>query len=327
MSYPASRPRRLRRTPAIRALVRETELNAGDFVFPLFVVDGQNVREPIGSMPGQFRYSPDTVGQAAREAQDLGIHAVLLFGIPAHKDALGTASYAKEGVIPRAIRAIAKAAPKLVIITDICMCEYTDHGHCGIVEKGEVLNDPTIDLLAKQAIVHAQAGAHMVAPSDMMDGRVGFMREELDEAGFEDVAIMAYSVKYASAFYGPFRDAAESTPAFGDRQSYQMDPANAAEASREVALDEEEGADIVMVKPAGPYLDIVRAVRENTDLPVAAYQVSGEFSMIKAAAERGWIDGPRAMLESLIGIKRAGADIIITYFALEAARILNGKRP
>jgi len=326
MSYPTSRPRRLRRSPALRALVRETVLTPADFVFPLFIVEGQGVVEPISSMPGQFRYSADTVGRVAREAWDLGVPAVLLFGIPQHKDALGTAAYAKEGVIPRAIRAIAKAAPQMLIITDICMCEYTDHGHCGMVEKGEILNDATIDLLAKQAVVHAAAGAHMVAPSDMMDGRIGFIREELDEAGHEDVAIMAYSVKYASAFYGPFREAAESTPAFGDRKTYQMDPANALEALREVALDEEEGADIVMVKPAGPYLDIVRSVRENTDLPVAAYQVSGEFSMIKAAAERGWIDGEAAMMESLVGIKRAGADIIITYFALEAARRLTQRQ-
>ncbi len=327
MSYPTSRPRRLRRTPALRALVRETTLSPADFVYPLFIVEGQGVDTPIASMPGQRRYSPDTVGRIAREVQDAGIPAVLLFGIPLHKDALGTASYAKEGVIPRAIRAIAKAAPRLVIITDICMCEYTDHGHCGLVEKGEVLNDATIDLLAKQAVVHASAGAHMVAPSDMMDGRVGFIREELDEAGHEDVSIMAYSVKYASAFYGPFREAAESTPAFGDRQTYQMDPANAQEALREIALDEEEGADILMVKPAGPYLDVVRSVRENTDLPVAAYQVSGEYAMVKAAAEKGWIDGERAMMESLLGIKRAGADIIITYFALEAARLLSPGAP
>ena len=325
MSYPASRPRRLRRNPAIRALVRETVLTPRDFVMPLFVVEGSGQKQPIGSMPGQFRYSPDTVGAAAREVWDAGVEGVLLFGIPAHKDALGTASYAKEGVIPRAIRAIAKAAPKLLIITDLCLCEYTDHGHCGLVEKGEVLNDATIDLLAKQAIVHAAAGAHMVAPSDMMDGRVGFIREELDEAGHEDVAIMSYAVKYASAFYGPFREAAESAPAFGDRQTYQMDPANSLEALREAALDEEEGADILMVKPAGPYLDVLRGVREQTDLPVAAYQVSGEYAMIKAAAERGWIDGERAMMESLVGIKRAGADIIISYFAVDAARKLGGR--
>lgn len=322
MSYPSSRPRRLRKTPALRSLVRETRLSAKDFVYPLFVVEGTGVRESIGSMPGQGRYSADVVADEARRAWDLGIPAVLLFGIPAHKDALGTGAYARDGVVPRAVRAIAKAAPQMVIMTDVCLCEYTDHGHCGMVEKGQILNDATLELLAKQAVAHAQAGAHVVAPSDMMDGRVGYIREELDDEGFEDVAIMAYSAKYASAFYGPFREAAESAPAFGDRQSYQMDPANTMEALREVVLDEEEGADIVMVKPAGPYLDIVRAVREHTELPVAAYQVSGEYSMIHAAAERGWIDLDRAMFESLTGIKRAGADIIITYFAPRAAELL-----
>ena len=322
MSYPSSRPRRLRRTPALRSLVRETRLSPKDFVYPLFVVEGTGVKESISSMPGQGRYSADLVADEARRAWDLGIPAVLLFGIPAHKDALGTGAYARDGVVPRAVRAIAKAAPQMVIMTDVCLCEYTDHGHCGMVEKGQILNDPTLELLAKQAIAHAQAGAHVVAPSDMMDGRVGFIREELDDEGLEDVAIMAYSAKYASAFYGPFREAAESAPAFGDRQSYQMDPANAMEALREMMLDEEEGADIVMVKPAGPYLDVVRAVREHTELPVAAYQVSGEYSMIHAAAERGWIDLDRAMFESLTGIKRAGADIIITYFAPRAAELL-----
>jgi porphobilinogen synthase len=322
MSYPASRPRRLRRTPALRALVRETVLNAKDFVFPLFIVPGRQVKQPIASMPGQFRMSADVAATEAQKLADLGIMSVLLFGIPEHKDAVGSAAYQKEGVVPQAVRAIAKASPRTVIMTDVCLCEYTDHGHCGIVEKGEVKNDETLELLAKQALAHAQAGAHVIAPSDMMDGRVGYIREELDEEGLEDTAIMAYSAKYASAFYGPFREAAESTPAFGDRQSYQMDPANAAEALREVMLDEEEGADIVMVKPAGPYLDIVRAVREHTDLPVAAYQVSGEYSMIMAAAEKGWIDRDRAMMEALTGIKRAGADIIITYFAPRAAELL-----
>ncbi len=322
MSYPASRPRRLRRIPALRALVRETILSPKDFVYPLFIVPGRQVKQPIASMPGQFRMSADVAGAEAARLADLGIMSVLLFGIPEHKDAVGSAAYQKEGVVPQAVRAIAKASPRTVIMTDVCLCEYTDHGHCGIVEKGEVKNDETLELLAKQAMAHAQAGAHVIAPSDMMDGRVGYIREELDEEGLEDVAIMAYSAKYASAFYGPFREAAESTPAFGDRQSYQMDPANAAEALREVMLDEEEGADIVMVKPAGPYLDIVRAVREHTDLPVAAYQVSGEYSMIMAAAEKGWIDRDRAMMEALIGIKRAGADIIITYFAPRAAELL-----
>jgi len=322
MSFPASRPRRLRRTPALRALVRETVLTTKDFVFPMFVVPGRGVSQPIGSMPGQKRFSPDLAAEEARRLWDLGIHAVLLFGIPEHKDAVGSSGYQKDGLIPQAVRAIAKAAPQMVIMTDVCLCEYTDHGHCGLVEKGEILNDPTLELLAKQAIAHAQAGAHVVAPSDMMDGRVGFIREELDDEGLENTSIMAYSVKYASAFYGPFREAAESAPAFGDRQSYQMDPANQSEAIREARMDEEEGADILMVKPAGPYLDIVRAVREATDLPLAAYQVSGEYSMIHAAAERGWIDLEKAMLESLVGIKRAGADIIISYFAPHAARLL-----
>ncbi|MCC6625588.1 MAG: porphobilinogen synthase [Deltaproteobacteria bacterium] len=322
MPYPTSRPRRLRRTPALRGLVRETALAARNFVFPMFIVAGRGVRQPIASMPGQFRYSPDAAAEEVKRLVDLGIPSVLLFGIPEHKDALGTSAYAKDGVVPQAVRAIARAAPSMVIMTDVCLCEYTDHGHCGLVEKGEVLNDPTLELLAKQALAHAQAGAHVVAPSDMMDGRVGFIREELDDQGLETTAIMAYSAKYASAFYGPFREAAESAPAFGDRQSYQMDPGNAQEALREVLLDEDEGADIVMVKPAGPYLDIVRAVREHTDLPVAAYQVSGEYSMIVAAAERGWIDRDRAILESLMGIKRAGADVIISYFAPRAAELL-----
>ncbi len=322
MSYPASRPRRLRKTPALRALVRETVLHPKDFVYPLFVVAGRGVSQPIASMPGQRRLSPDLAAEEARRVFDLGVQAVLLFGIPEHKDAVGSAAYHKEGVVPQAVRAIAKAAPAMVIMTDVCLCEYTDHGHCGLVEKGEVLNDATLELLAKQAVVHAQAGAHVVAPSDMMDGRVGYIREELDDEGLENTAIMAYSVKYASAFYGPFREAAESAPAFGDRQSYQMDPANQSEAMREAMLDEEEGADILMVKPAGPYLDIVRAVREATDLPLAAYQVSGEYAMIHAAAERGWIDLERAMMESLVGIKRAGADIIISYFAPRAAERL-----
>jgi porphobilinogen synthase len=302
--------------------VRETTLSAKDFVFPLFIVPGRQIKAPIASMPGQFRMSPDVAAAEAQRLADLGVLSVLLFGIPEHKDAVGSAAYQKDGVVPQAVRAIAKASPRTVIMTDVCLCEYTDHGHCGLVEKGEVMNDPTLELLAKQAIAHAQAGAHVIAPSDMMDGRVGYIREELDEEGLDDVAIMAYSAKYASAFYGPFREAADSTPAFGDRQSYQMDPANSAEALREVMLDEEEGADIVMVKPAGPYLDIVRSVRESTDLPLAAYQVSGEYAMLMAAAERGWLDRDRAMMESLIGIKRAGADIIITYFAPRAAELL-----
>jgi porphobilinogen synthase len=325
MSFPDSRPRRLRRSAAIRSLVRETHLTSDDLIWPIFVEPGKGVKRPILPMPGQFRYSPDEAAKAAKMAMALGIRAVILFGIPEHKDALGTSAYAKDGVVPQAIRAIRAAAPDLLIITDVCLCEYTDHGHCGMVEKGQVLNDDTLELLAKEALVHVKAGAHMVAPSDMMDGRVGFIRDALDEEGYEDIPIMAYSVKYASGYYGPFREAAESAPAFGDRSSYQMDPANAQEAVREIELDEEEGADIVMVKPAGPYLDVVRLVREHTDLPLAAYQVSGEYAMIEAAAKEGWIDRDRVMMESLLGIKRAGADMILTYFAPEVAARLTGR--
>lgn len=322
MAFPESRPRRLRRTESIRALVRETVLTMDDLIWPIFIEPGKGVRNPIVSMPGQIRYSVDTAVEAVTEAWNLGVRAVMLFGIPTHKDSLGTRAYANDGVVPNAVRALRKALPELLVITDVCLCEYTDHGHCGQVENGEVLNDESLDLLAKEAIVHAKAGAQMVAPSDMMDGRVGYIREALDEEGFEHVAILAYSAKYASAFYGPFRDAAESAPAFGDRRAYQMDPPNALEALREVLLDEEEGADILMIKPAGPYLDIVRMVREHTDLPVAAYQVSGEYAMIQAAAERGWIDGEKVMMESLVGIKRAGADMILTYFAPDVGRLL-----
>ena len=275
-------------------------------------------------MPGQTRYSPDTAARAAKAAYRDGVPAVILFGIPNKKDATGSRAFARDGVVPNTIRAIKDAVPELLVITDVCMCEYTDHGHCGVIEDGDVLNDPSLELLAREALTHAKAGADMVAPSDMMDGRVGFIRQTLDEEGFESLPIMAYSAKYASAYYGPFREAAESAPAFGDRRSYQMDPPNALEALREVVLDEEEGADIVMVKPAGPYLDIIHSVREMTDLPIAAYQVSGEYSMIHAAAERGWADLDRVMMESLVGIKRAGADMILTYFAPTAARRLNG---
>ena len=324
MPFPESRPRRLRRTPAMRALVRETVLTPNDLIWPIFVEPGSGVETPITSMPGQTRYSPDTAAKAARAAYRDGVPAVILFGIPTKKDAVGSRAYHRDGVVPNTIRAIKDAVPELLIITDVCLCEYTDHGHCGVIEDGEVLNDPSLELLAKEALTHAKAGADMVAPSDMMDGRIGFIRQTLDEEGFEGLPIMAYSAKYASAYYGPFREAAESAPAFGDRRSYQMDPPNALEALREVVLDEEEGADIVMVKPAGPYLDIIHSVREMTDLPLAAYQVSGEYAMIHAAAERGWIDLERVMMESLVGIKRAGADMILTYFAPTAARRLNG---
>jgi porphobilinogen synthase len=324
MAFPESRPRRLRSSPALRDLVRETIVTPHDLIWPLFVEPGSGVRRPIISMPGQFRFSPDVAAQEARAAFDLGIRAVILFGIPEHKDSVGSSAYASDGIIPQAIRAIRKAAPDMLVITDVCLCEYTDHGHCGVVEDGRVLNDETLDLLAKEALTHVKAGAGMVAPSDMMDGRVGFIREVLDEEGFDAIPIMAYSAKYASAYYGPFREAAESAPAFGDRRTYQMDPPNALEALREAILDEEEGADILMVKPAGPYLDIVREIRELTDLPVAAYQVSGEYAMIEAAAERGWVDGERVMMESLVGIKRAGADMILTYYAPRAATLLAG---
>ena len=324
MPFPESRPRRLRSTPALRDLVRETILTPHDFIWPMFIEPGSGVRKPILSMPGQFRYSPDEAAREARSAFDLGIRAVILFGIPEHKDSVGSSAYARDGIVPQAIRAIRKAAPDMLVITDVCLCEYTDHGHCGLVEDGKVLNDETLDLLAKEALAHVKAGAGMIAPSDMMDGRVGFIRDSLDEEGFEEIPIMAYSAKYASAYYGPFREAAESAPAFGDRRTYQMDPPNALEALREAVLDEEEGADILMVKPAGPYLDIVRELREVTDLPLAAYQVSGEYAMIEAASERGWIDGERVMMESLVGIKRAGADMILTYYAPRAAALLAG---
>jgi porphobilinogen synthase len=326
VAFPESRPRRLRRTEALRSLVRETILSPKDFIWPLFVEPGKGVRNAIKSMPGQYRYSPDVAAQEAARAFELGVPAVILFGIPETKDALGRSAYDAQGPVPMAVRAIRKAVPEMLVITDVCLCEYTDHGHCGVVEKGEVLNDETLDLLAKEALTHVQAGAGMVAPSDMMDGRVGVIREALDDEGFEHIPIMAYSAKYASAYYGPFRDAAESAPAFGDRRSYQMDPANGIEALREVLFDEEEGADIVMVKPAGPYLDVIYTVREHTELPLAAYQVSGEYSMIHAAAERGWLDLERTMMESLLSIKRAGADMILTYFAPEAATLLSNDR-
>jgi porphobilinogen synthase len=307
-------------------MVRETRLSPDDFIYPLFVVPGQKVRTPIGAMPGQAQLSVDEAVKTAGEALKVGVPAVILFGIPDKKDALGTQAYSDQAPVQRAIRALKKEyGNDLCVITDVCLCEYTDHGHCGIVEKGEVLNDSTLELLAKEAVSHAKAGADMVAPSDMMDGRIGFIREELDEAGFEDLPIMAYSAKHASAFYGPFREAAESAPKFGDRRSYQMDSANAREAMSELLLDEEEGADILMIKPAGTNLDLIRMARDDFDLPLAAYQVSGEYSMLKAAAERGWLDHDRAMMESLIAIRRAGADLILTYFAIEASRLLKGR--
>ncbi len=322
MSFPEVRLRRLRRNEKLRRLVRQTRLSPDDFVLPLFVRPGKGVRRPIPSMPGNFQLSVDELVKDCREARNLGIPAVLLFGIPSHKDPVGSEAYAPDGIVQQGVAAIKDAVPDLLVITDVCMCEYTDHGHCGVIRDGDVDNDPTLELLAREALSHVRAGADMVAPSDMMDGRVGFIRRRLDEAGFSHIPIMAYSAKYASHFYGPFRDAAESPPQFGDRRGYQMDPANGDEALREVELDILEGADIVMVKPALAYLDIIWRVKQAFGLPVAAYNVSGEFSMVKAAAEKGWLDERAVATEILTAIRRAGADIIITYFAREAIRWL-----
>ncbi len=317
------RPRRLRQTPAIRDMVRETTLSVKDFIYPLFVKHGHDKKEPIPSMPGQYQFSVDRIVKEAEEIWSLGIPSILLFGLPDKKDALGTRSYAEDGVVQRAVSAIKDRVPEMLTITDVCLCEYTDHGHCGIIEGGKVDNDATLELLTRQAVSHAKAGADFVAPSDMMDGRVAAIREGLDANHFQDTGILSYAVKYASAFYGPFREAADSAPQFGDREGYQMDPANALEAIKEAFLDMEEGADMIIVKPALPYLDIVRRVREECLLPLAAYNVSGEYAMVKAAAQNGWIDGTRVMMEMLVSIKRAGADLILTYFAKEAAEILN----
>jgi len=326
MPFPLYRPRRLRESPLLRSMVRETSLRADDFVYPLFAVHGRGVREPIGSMPGQFRLSIDELLKECKDAASMGIPAVLLFGLPRDKDPRGSEAYAEDGIIQQAVRAVKDTIPDLLVVTDVCLCEYTSHGHCGVVEDGRVKNDPSLELIARTAVSHVEAGADMVAPSDMMDGRVAAIREGLDEAGFAETPIMAYSAKYASAFYGPFREAADSTPQFGDRRSYQMDPANALEAMREVALDVDEGADIVMVKPALPYLDIIARVKGEFGLPVAAYSVSGEYAMLKAAGQLGWLDEERAVLEALTGIRRAGADIIITYFAKDAARLIEQGR-
>jgi porphobilinogen synthase len=303
-------------------MVRETRLSVDNFIYPLFVQEGRGIKSEIGAMPGQHRWSVDRLREIVKEVADARVPAVILFGIPDKKDPTASEAVKPDGVIPRAVKEIKERASQLTVITDVCVCEYTSHGHCGIVENGEVDNDASLELLGEMALAHARAGADVVAPSDMMDGRVGFIRETLDEAELEHTAIMAYSAKYASAYYGPFREAADSAPQFGDRRGYQMDPPNAREALREVALDVEEGADIVMVKPALAYLDIIRTVRDEFDLPLAAYNVSGEYSMLKAAAERGWIDGTRAMLETLTAIRRAGADMILTYHAIEAARAL-----
>lgn len=317
MRFPTYRARRLREHDVLRQMVQETRLAPQDFIYPLFVTPGRGVREEISSMPGNYHLSVDQVEEEVREVADLGIPAVLLFGLPEGKDAVGSEAYSPSGVIQQASQVIKKAAPSLMVVTDVCLCEYTDHGHCGVIEGDRIVNDLTLDLLCRTALSHVEAGADMVAPSDMMDGRVGALRETLDAKGHVNVPIMAYAAKYASSFYGPFREAADSTPQFGDRRSYQMNPANVREALREVRLDIEEGADIVMVKPALAYLDVICQVRQMTDLPVAAYNVSGEFAMIKAAARMGWLDEMPAMLEALIGIKRAGADIIMTYSAKE----------
>ncbi|MFH1082283.1 MAG: porphobilinogen synthase [Pseudomonadota bacterium] len=317
------RPRRLRRTRAIREMVRETTLSVKDFIAPIFVKPGEGVRDPIPSMPGQFQFSPDTVVDEAVDLWSLGIPSIILFGLPDRKDATGSRSWADDGVVQRAVSAIKAQIPEMVVMTDVCLCEYTDHGHCGVIINNTVDNDATLELLARQAVSHASAGADFVAPSDMMDGRVAAIREALDQEGYQDTGILSYAVKYASAFYGPFREAADSAPQFGDRTGYQMDPANALEALKEAELDMEEGADMIMVKPAIPYLDIISRVREISLLPLAAYNVSGEYAMVKAAESKGWIDGERVMMEMLTSIKRAGADLILTYFAREAAEKLN----
>ncbi len=322
MTFPIHRPRRLRRNEALRGFVRETRLSASGLVYPMFACPGTNVRKEVSSMPGIYQQSVDQIVEECREVAGLGIPAVILFGLPEHKDELGTEAADAHGAVQRSIEAIRKAKLNLLVITDVCLCEYTSHGHCGVMKDGEVLNDPSLVLLADAALSHARAGADLVAPSDMMDGRVAAIRQRLDENNFEDVAILSYAAKYCSSFYGPFREAAQSSPQSGDRRSYQMDPANAREALREVALDLEEGADIIMVKPALPYLDVVQRVRERFDVPVGAYNVSGEYSMVKAAARNGWIDEKRVVLEILTGIQRAGADIILTYHAKDAARWL-----
>ena len=326
MVFPEYRLRRLRKNSAFRALISETRLSADQFVYPLFVIPGKNKRQEIPSMPGVFRLSVDQLAGEARECLQLGIRAVILFGLPEKKDGVGSGAHAKNGIIQTAIRELKSKVPELLVITDVCLCEYTDHGHCGCLINNDVDNDATLEILAKTALSHADAGADMVAPSDMMDGRVAEIRAALDENNHEAVPIMSYSVKYASAFYGPFRDAADCAPQFGDRKSYQMDPANSREALREATLDVDEGADILIVKPAVAYLDIIARLREEFDLPIAAYHVSGEYAMIKAAAEKGWIDGDKVMEETLLSIKRAGADIIITYCAKEMAKILAGRR-
>ena len=322
MIFPEYRPRRMRRNNTLRAMIRETRLSPSQMIYPLFVMPGRGKREPVPSMPGVYRISVDQLKQEAAACLEVGIKSVILFGLPEKKDAVGSGAYAKNGIVQQAIKELKKCTPEMNVITDVCLCEYTDHGHCGCLVGQEVDNDATLELLAKTALSHARAGADMVAPSDMMDGRISEIRSVLDENDFHMVPIMSYAVKYASAFYGPFRDAADCAPQFGDRRSYQMDPANSREALREATLDVEEGADILMVKPAVAYLDIINRLRDEFDLPIAAYHVSGEYAMIKAAAEKGWIDGERVMAETLLSIRRAGADIIITYFAKDMAKLL-----
>jgi porphobilinogen synthase len=325
MQFPQYRPRRLRRNQRFRDLIRETHLKREDLIQPLFVCPGKGVKNPIASMPGQAQLSVDALVEEVKEIRDLGVGTIMLFGIPEKKDETASEGYSSDGIIQRAIRAIKKATEDVLVVTDVCLCEYMSHGHCGVVEGHEILNDPTLELLSRMAVSHAEAGADMVAPSDMMDGRVAAIRQALDDHGFTHIPIMAYSAKFASAFYGPFREAAESPPQFGDRKSYQMDPGNLREALREVALDIQEGADIVMVKPALPYLDVIYAVRDSFDIPLAAYNVSGEYAMIKAADRLGWINGPQVTMEVLLSIKRAGADVILTYFAKEVAQVLGSR--
>jgi len=323
MLFPEYRPRRLRQNDAFRRMIRETRLSVDDLILPLFAIDGKGIKNPIHSMPGHFQLSIDNLVKTSKKAHELGIPAIMLFGIPDKKDPLATRAYAKDGIVQKSTSALKDKLPDLNVITDVCLCQYTDHGHCGFVDGHIIDNDATLDLLARTALSHAKAGADMVAPSDMMDGRVAEIRTILDENDLSNIPIMSYAAKYCSAFYGPFRDAADSAPKFGDRRTYQMDPANALEAIREVSMDIEEGADIIMVKPALPYLDIVCRIREEIDLPLAAYNVSGEYAMVKAADKMGWIDGKKVMMESLTAIKRAGADMILTYFAIEAAEELS----
>lgn len=323
MIFPEYRPRRMRQSEAFRRLVRETELSVNDLILPLFAVEGKNVANPVPSMPGQYQMSVDRLVKAAESAAEAGVRSVIVFGVPDEKNPLATSAYAQNGIVQKTVKALKQALPDMLVITDVCLCQYTDHGHCGVVEGDTIDNDATLDLLARTALSHAQAGADMVAPSDMMDGRVAEIRAALDENQYSHIPIMAYSAKYCSSFYGPFREAAHSAPQFGDRRTYQMDPANTQEAIREVTMDVEEGADIIMIKPALAYLDVIYRVKEEFDLPVAAYNVSGEYSLIKAAEQMGWIDGQKVMMETLTAIKRAGADMILTYFAVDAAKRLN----